>query len=67
MILAGYPAKILQEIMGHPSITTALGLYGHLYPGEMDRYAEPLDLAATNGDTARMRPKEASSMTGPVR
>jgi hypothetical protein len=35
-----------QEIMGHASITTTLDLYGHLYPGEMDRYAGRLDSAA---------------------
>ena len=40
MIQAGYPPKMLQEIMGHASITTTLDLYGHLYPGEMDRYAD---------------------------
>ena len=29
-----YPPKMLQEIMGHTSITTTLDLYGlHLYPG----------------------------------
>jgi len=28
--------------MGHASITTALDLLGHLYPGEMDRYADRL-------------------------
>jgi len=28
----------------------------HLYPGEMDRYADRLDEAATNGDAAKMRP-----------
>ena len=42
MIQAGYPPKMLQEIMGHASITTTLDLYGHLYPGEMDRYADRL-------------------------
>jgi integrase len=41
MIQARYPPKILQEIMGHASITTTLDLYGHLYPGDMDRYADP--------------------------
>ena len=46
MIQAGYPPKMLQEIMGHASITTTLDLYGHLYPGEMDRYADRLDSAA---------------------
>ena len=30
MIQAGYPPKMLQEIMGHASITTTLDLYGHL-------------------------------------
>ena len=48
MIQAGYPPKMLQEIMGHASITTTLDLYGHLYPGEMDRYADRLDKAATD-------------------
>jgi integrase len=42
MIQAGYPPKMPQEIMGHASITT---LYGHLYPGEMDRYADRLNEA----------------------
>jgi integrase len=46
MIQAGYPPKMLQEIIGHASITTTLDLYGHLYPGDMDRYADRLDSAA---------------------
>jgi integrase len=58
MIQAGYPPKMLQEILGHASITTTLDLYEHLYPGEMDRYADRLDEAATNGDAAKMRPDE---------
>ena len=56
MIQAGYPPKMLQEIMGHASITTTLDLYGHLYPGEMDRYANRLDDAAGTADAAKMRP-----------
>jgi integrase len=47
MIQAGYPPKMLQEIMGHASITTTLDLYGHLYPGDMDRYADRLDTPPT--------------------
>ena len=60
MIQAGYPPKMLQEIMGHASITTTLDLYGHLYPGEMDRYADRLDEAAGNAldEAARMRPDD---------
>ncbi len=52
---AGYPPKMLQEIRGHASITTTLDLYGNPYPGEMDRYADRLDDAATNDDAAKMR------------
>ncbi len=44
---------MLQEIMGHASIATTLDLYGHLYPGEMDRYADRLNQAVTNGDAAQ--------------
>jgi len=58
MIQAGYPPKMLQEITGHAGITTTLDLYGHLYPGEMDRYADRLDEAAANGDAAKMRPDD---------
>ena len=58
MIQAGYPPKMLQEILGHASITTTLDLYGHLYPGEMDRYAARLDDAAGIADAAKMRPDE---------
>jgi integrase len=53
MVQAGYPPKMLQEIMGHASITTTLDLYGHLYPGDMDRYADCLDSAAGIADPAR--------------
>lgn len=59
MIQAGYPPKMLQEIMGHASITTTLDLYGHLYPGDMDRYADRLDNAA---DEAAVRSRETKSV-----
>ena len=58
MIQAGYPPKMLQEILGHASITTTLDLYGHLYPGEMDRYADRLDGAAVEASEAKMRPDD---------
>src|SRR5262249_20643915 len=58
MIQAGYPPKMLQEIMGHASITTTLDLYGHLYPGDMDRYADRLDSAAEASDPAKIRPDD---------
>ena len=58
MVQAGYPPKMLQAILGHASITTTLDLYGHLYPGDMDKYADRLDDAATNDDAAEMRPDD---------
>jgi integrase len=58
MIQAGYPPKMLQEIMGHASITTTLDLYGHLYPGDMDRYADRLDSAADDAGKAKTRPDD---------
>jgi integrase len=62
MIQAGYPPKMLQEIMGHASITTTLDLYGHLYPGDMDGYADRLgnaaELAAELADPAKIRPDD---------
>ena len=45
---------MLHEIMGHTSITTTLGLYGHLYLGDTDR----LYSAAEITDPARIRPDE---------
>jgi integrase len=58
MIQAGYPPKMLQKILGHASITTTLDLYGHLYPGDMDRYADRLDSAAwTVSPGPLIRPK----------
>jgi integrase len=65
MIQAGYPPKMLQEIMGHASITTTLDLYGHLYPGEMDRYADRLNAAVGMTDAAKIRPDGTSDETGP--
>ena len=59
MIQAGFPPKMLQEIMGHASTTTTLDLYGHLYPGDMDCYADRLDQAAA----AKMRPDAAGSIS----
>jgi integrase len=64
MIQAGYPPKMLQEIMGHASITTTLDLYGHLYPGDMDRYADRLDSAAWMADPAKIRPDDRDDQEG---
>ena len=57
MVQAGYPPKMLQAILGHASITTTLDLYGRLYPGDMDKYADRLGDAATAAGTAKIRPE----------
>ena len=49
---------MLQEILGHASITTTLDLYGHLYPSDMDKYADRLDDAATSIGKAKIRPED---------
>ncbi|NEE02073.1 tyrosine-type recombinase/integrase [Phytoactinopolyspora halotolerans] len=47
-IAAGTPPKVVQRILGHASITITLDLYGHLYPDEMDQWADRLgEIAAT--------------------
>jgi hypothetical protein len=44
--------------MRQASITTTLGAYGHLYPGDMDRYADRLDDAAedVSEDAGKAKP-----------
>jgi integrase len=64
MIQARYPPNMLQEILGHASITTTLDLYGHLYPGDMDRYADRLDSAADEAGKSKMRPDETWPSSG---
>ena len=63
-LAAGYPPKMLQEIMGHASITTTLDLYGHLYPGDMDGYADRLGNAAELADPAKIRPDDVGDGLG---
>jgi hypothetical protein len=49
----------LQRLPGAlASITTTLDLYGHLYPGDMNRYADRLDDAAGIADPAKIRPDD---------
>jgi hypothetical protein len=64
MIQAGDPPKMLQEIMGHAVITTTLDLCGHLYPGDMDRYADRLDSAGEASDPAKVRPDDPDHYPG---
>jgi integrase len=38
-----FNAKVLQELMGHASITETFDRYGHLFPGTKDEAAQLLD------------------------
>ena len=62
------PPQMLKGIMGHASITTTLDLYGHLYPGEMDRYADRLgsaaEDAAEDSGKAKIRPDDGEDEDG---
>ncbi|HYB15860.1 MAG TPA: hypothetical protein VEF71_10370 [Streptosporangiaceae bacterium] len=55
---------MLQEITGHASIITTLDLYGHLYPDDMDRYADRLDSAAWTAVPAKIRPDNRGDQEG---
>ena len=60
---SGHPPKMRQEFMGHASTTaTTLDLYGHLYPGDMDRYADRLNeaagMSAADDAAKKMRPDD---------
>jgi hypothetical protein len=59
---------MVQEILGHASITTTLDLYGHLYPGDMDRYTDRLDEAANEAadeaGKAKIRPDDEDDVSG---
>jgi hypothetical protein len=55
---------MLQAIMGHASIATTLDLYGDLYPGDMDRYADRLDIAAGGAGGAKLRPDDEDDDPG---
>jgi hypothetical protein len=39
-------------------MVVVLDLYGHLYPGDMDRYADRLDSAADEASKSKIRPDE---------
>jgi hypothetical protein len=38
--------KVVQQLLGHKSATMTLGLYGHLFPDQLDQVADRLDAAA---------------------
>lgn len=45
-ISAGANIKVLQRLLGHKSATLTWDRYGHLFPDDLDKVADVLDLAA---------------------
>ena len=45
-ISAGANIKVVQTMLGHKTATMTLDLYGHLYPGDLDRVADALNTGA---------------------
>ena len=43
LIGQGASVKAVQEQLGHRSAVVTLDVYGHLFPDELDRLAEPLE------------------------
>ena len=43
MLQEGIHPKAVQEIMGHASISTTLGIYGHVTPGMREQAANVMD------------------------
>ncbi|MBM3945371.1 MAG: site-specific integrase [SAR202 cluster bacterium] len=54
LIKQGVHLKVVQERMGHSSITVTADLYGHLLPGMDAEAAGRLDQLLTKGDPARL-------------
>ena len=52
MIRAGWPAKALQQVLGHASASFTLTVYGHLFDDDLDELAAALD-ATSRGTSAR--------------
>ena len=42
LLAMGIPAKVVQELLGHSQITTTLGVYGHVLPGQQQRAIEKM-------------------------
>ena len=45
-IPSGANIKVVQQMLGHKSATMTLELYGHLFPGQLDKVADRMDVAA---------------------
>ena len=51
-ISASANIKVVQTMLGHKTATMTLDLYGHLYPGDLDRVADALNTGAESAQEA---------------
>jgi integrase len=63
MIQAGYPPKMLQEILGHASITITKDVYGHLVEGDRRAVAASMSRALFGPESAVLALNMAPSGT----
>lgn len=49
MLSQGVPLKIVQETLGHSTVSLTVDLYGHLMPGDIHRVAQAIDHVMGSG------------------
>jgi integrase len=57
LIEQGAHPKVIQEQLGHASITTTLDTYGHLFDDHLDQLAEGMDKTFAEAERTRTRTK----------
>lgn len=50
LLAMGVPPKVVQEILGHSSITMTMDLYGHVFPSQQEEAASKMHNAFSFGD-----------------
>jgi len=57
LIQLGAHPKVIQEWLGHRSITVTMDVYGHLYPSLAEALAERLDDVFSKARSVSRRPR----------
>ena len=53
MIRAAWPAKAVQQVLGHASASFTLTVYGHLFDDDLDELAAALDITSRGTSAVR--------------
>lgn len=62
LISQGAHPKVIQQHLGHSSITVTMDRYGHLFPDDMDRLADELNNVYSRSLAAPSRPRPVSAV-----